>query len=252
MRGEAVGVTSARAPQGAGAASGGAVVPVDITGSILQQFVAAKPRPILGAHLGASTQGLTPELARSFGLGRTQGALVTSVDPGSPGALAGLRSGDVIVRYDGRTVANPMELSALLANTAPRQSVELSIVRNRAPRSLRVTLGEAADAAAASRGQDRGILDRAGLRFQRLTPRLAERLGIQEETGVVVTSVRSDSPAARAGIAVGDLIRAVNSTDVKTVADAEEGMAQSTGDSKEILVRVERDRSQRYIVINLG
>ncbi|MGH7320029.1 MAG: PDZ domain-containing protein [Candidatus Rokuibacteriota bacterium] len=254
MRGEAVGVTTALTHRSSDARTIGAAVPVDTAGSILQPFLAAQPEapPVMGASLGASIQPLTSELARTFGLTTTQGVLVTSVDPSSPAGLAGLQPADVIVRFDGRPVRNPQELASLLAGTPASKTVEVGIMRNRAPRSLRVALTEATDIGPADPREGRGVLERAGLEFQRLTPRLARRLGIRGESGVVVTEVRPDSPAARAGIAVGDLIREVDRAEVETVFQAEQRMTRATEESNQILLRLERDHSQRYVLINLG
>ena len=87
--------------------------------------------------------------------------------------------------------------------------------------------------------------------LQELTPELARRLGVQGDKGVVVTNVRPESPAAQAGIAPGDVIREVNRLPVQGLDDVEMGMAKSSG-SNQILLRVEREGNQRYIVLGAG
>lgn len=253
-RGEAVGITTAFTSQGSDNRPVGAAVAVDTAGSILQQFmtVSRTPAPPVGATLGISTQTLTPELTRMLGLTSTQGVLVTAVDPGSAGAGAGLKPGDVIARFDGRPVSTPQELSTRLGSATAGKTVELQVVRDRMPRVLRATLTDPSEAAESeAQGDNRSTVDRWGIDIRRLTPRLARRLGVPNESGVVVTHVRPDSPAARAGISIGDVIREVNRTSVNTVPDIEESM-RASGSGQEVLVRIERKGSPRYLVVNPG
>jgi serine protease Do len=251
-RGEAVGITTALPRQGSDNRPAGAAVAVDTAGSILQQFMTASraPAPPTGATLGISTQTLTSDLTRTFGLTSTQGVLVTAVDPGSTGAAAGLKPGDVIARFDGRPVSTPQELSARLGSATAGRTVELQIVRDRTPRVLRATLADASEAVETeAQGDNRSTVARWGAELRRLTPRLARRLGVPNEDGVVVTHVRPDSPAARAGISAGDVIREINRTSVNAVRDIEESISAG-GSEQEVLVRIERNGSPRYVVVN--
>ena len=84
------------------------------------------------------------------------------------------------------------------------------------------------------------------------TPELARRLGLKDESGVVVTEVKPDSPAAQAGLASGDVIREVNRLPVRGLDDIEKGMGRGGGGAKQVLLRVEREGNQRYIVVELG
>ena len=100
--------------------------------------------------LGVSIQPLTPELAKSFGLTDSKGALVASVQDGSPAERAGVKPGDVIVRYDGKPVDSPRALPGLVANTEIGKAVELSVLRDGGVRALKVTVGNMTDARQAS------------------------------------------------------------------------------------------------------
>jgi serine protease Do len=160
--------------------------------------------------------------------------------------------GDVIARFDGRPVSTPQELSTRLGSAIAGRTVELQIVRDRTPRVLRATLADPSEAAEAeAQGDNRSTVGRWGVELRRLTPRLARRLGLPNEDGVVVTNVRPDSPAARAGISAGDVIREVNRTSVNAVQDIEESMSAG-GSGQEVLVRIERKGSPRYVVVNPG
>ena len=93
--------------------------------------------------------------------------------------------------------------------------------------------------------------ERLGLALQELTPELAKQLGVQGDKGVVVTEVKPDSPAAQAGLAPGDVIREVNRMAVEGLQDVERGLARGS-DPAQVLLRVEREGSQRYVVIGSG
>jgi S1-C subfamily serine protease len=85
-----------------------------------------------------------------------------------------------------------------------------------------------------------------------LTPEIARRLGVKPGKGVVVTEVRPDSPAARAGIAEGDVIREVNRMPVQALGDVEKGMGRPAGGADQVLLRLERQGASRYVVVDIG
>jgi serine protease Do/serine protease DegQ len=92
-------------------------------------------------QLGVSVQDLSPELAKSFGLKRSAGAVIAQIVPGSPAAAAGLQVGDVVVAVNGKSVAHASSLRSAIGLTPPGQEIELEIVRNGASRTLSVAIG---------------------------------------------------------------------------------------------------------------
>jgi serine protease Do len=127
------------------------------------------------------------------------------------------------------------------------------VLRDGAEQTLRLTVGNLSDSqvARASTG-DRLMAERLGIGLQELTPELARRLGVKDDNGVVVTEVKPDSPAAQAGLASGDVIREVNRLPVRALEDVEKGMNRGGTEAKQVLLRVERDGNQRYVVVDLG
>ena len=241
-RGEAVGIASAIASRSGGFQGVGFAIPIDLARPIVQQLRTAGR--VTRGWLGVSIQPLTPELAKSFGLTEPKGVLVASVAEGSPAERAGVKPGDVIVRYDGKPVDSPRALPPLVANTEIGKTVELSIVRDGAVRPVEVTVGNLTASRQASAAGERA----AG-------SRVAARLGVelqQSDKGVVVTEVRPDSPADQAGISEGDVIREVNRTPVERLEDVEKAMSRKTGDGTRVLLRVEREGAERYVVVDVG
>ena len=250
-RGEVVGINSAIASRTGGFQGIGFAIPIDLAKPIVQQLRTAGR--VTRGWLGVSIQALTPDLAKSFGLPNTKGALVSSVADGSPAAAADLRPGDVIVRYDGKPVDAPRALPALVASTEIGRAVELDVVRDGGARAVRVTVGTLADSREARLATgDRRVSQQLGVALRELTPGLARELGVTSDKGVVVTEVRPDSPAAQAGLAAGDVIREVNRTRVERLPDVERGMARPSGSAKQVLLRVERAGAQRYVIIDVG
>jgi serine protease Do len=246
-RGEAIGIASAIASRSGGFQGIGFAIPSDLARPVLAELRTAGR--VTRGWLGVSIQPLTPELVRSFGLAREEGALVASVIEDSPAARAGLKPGDVVTRYDGRPVDGPRALSTLVAGTAVGRTVELAIIRDGQPRSLSVTIANLAQARSASAPAEGRVAGRLGLELQELTPELAQRIGVKPGKGVVVTEVRPGSPAARAGLAEGDVIREVNRKPVQAPGDVDQGLSRSGSGADQVLLRIERQGASRYVVV---
>jgi serine protease Do len=252
-RGEAVGINSAIRSNTGGFQGIGFAIPVDLAKPILGQLRASGK--VTRGWLGVSIQPLTQELAKSFGITGTQGALVASVSDDSPAARAGFKPGDVIITFDGKPVEGPRVLPAIVANTPVGRAVPVVVLRDGKQQTVTVTVGSLAESreARAASGEKPEVHASAklGLSLQELTPELAKQLGVQSDKGVVVTEVKPDSPAAQAGLAPGDVIREVNRMPVEELQDVERGLARGQ-DPNQVLLRVEREGSQRYIVIAAG
>ena len=255
-RGEAVGINSAIRSSSGGFQGIGFAIPVDLAKPILGQLRATGK--VTRGWLGVSIQPLTDELAKSFGIKGTQGALVASVSDDSPAAKAGFKPGDVIVTFDGKNVEGPRVLPGIVANTPVGRAVPVVVLRDGQRQTVSVTVGSLADSkeARVAAGEktpapDSRATEKLGLALQELTPELAKQLGVQSAKGVVVTEVKPDSPAAQAGIAAGDVIREVNRMPVQGIQDVERGLTRGQ-DPAQVLLRVEREGSQRYVVVGAG
>ena len=207
LRGEVVGINSQIYSRTGGFMGLSFAIPIDVAMDVQQQL-REKGRVERG-RIGVSIQEITRDLADSFGLPRPAGALVSSVEAGGPAALGGILQGDVIVRFNGRSVESSADLPRIVAAARPGSKVEVDIYRDGAPRSLSLTLGEWRDpeeeVETAAVGAAGGATNRLGLDLA--APSAQQRRERAIAHGLLVQ--RAEGPAARAEIVPGDLILAI-------------------------------------------
>ena len=218
-RGEVVGINTAIVAGGQGI---GFAIPINMAKSILTQL--KEKGKVTRGWLGVSIQPITPDLAKSFGLSDENGALVSEVVPESPAEKAGLKPGDIILEFGGKTIHEMNELPRLVAATAVGREIRLKILRDGREKEVTVVIARLKDGAADEQGE--AAQDKLGLTVRELTKELAVRLQLKESTGVVVTEVKPDGPAQEAGIARGDLITEIDGEKIATLQDYERAIAR--------------------------
>ena len=198
-------------------------------------------------------QDLTPALARQFELKNDHGALVGEVEPDSPAAKAGLKSGDVICEFNGHKVTDRRHLKLEVAETAPGQQVAVEVLRDGSAKTLEVTVKElpgTEQLAAKNSGDDSHESDTLqGVGVSDIDSQARQQLSIPEHvTGAVVTEVVADCAAAEAGLKAGDVILEINHHPVKSAADAVRLTEHAK--SKTTLVRVWNPEGSHYLVVD--
>lgn len=167
--------------------------------------------------LGAGFEPMTAAAAESLGLGRPQGALVTSVYSNGPADEAGLRPGDVVLALNGDAIQHPDALGYRLDTIGIDNDVELEVLRRGKRRTVKIRLSAPPGDSAASEVTLKGESPFAGATVANMSPRLAQRLGLRaDRDAVVVLEIARRSPAARIGLKPGDLVREVNGVDIQT------------------------------------
>jgi serine protease Do len=212
LRGEVVGVNSLIYSDSGGFMGLSFAIPIDLAMDVVAQL-RAHGRVIRG-RIGARVQEVTADLAQALGLPRAAGALVTEVQKDGPAARAGLRAGDVVLRFGGQAVESHADLVRFTAGAKPGSVASVEIVRRGAPLVLRVRVGEAQGGPAAGGAPPRAALDVLGLELAPLAREERARLGL--ESGVRVQ--RAEGAARRAGLQPGDVIVSVNGEPVQSVA----------------------------------
>jgi serine protease Do len=220
-------------------------IPIDVALQVRDQIVATGRAQ--HARLGVGVQDLTQPLAESFGLKRPDGALVSQVDPKSPAAAAGLKTGDVVLKVDGDVITQAGVLSSRIGLKQPGEKVRLTVWRDQREQDMTVTLGSASaslQAAAAGAGEA-GEPARLGLALRPLSP--AERGQAQLDHGMLVQDV--EGAAARAGLAQGDVVMAINGKPVDSIDDLR---AVLKAKPKSVALLVWRDGERLFVPVPLA
>lgn len=221
-------------PSGANAGIGFAI-PSNTAKFVLDQLV-TKGKVVRG-YLGIGPADVKPVDAERYGV--KDGALVQSVEDGTPAAKAGIQVTDVIVSFNGKPVKSALDLRDIAAATAPGTKVPVVIVRNKQRQTVQVTLSQRPDRAVENPAVDEGEGGALGITVRGMNQELRDQYGLDAEVkGVVVTSVERASPAARAGIAAGDVIQKVDGKPIATpgaYSSAVGGL--KAGDSTVLVVR---------------
>jgi serine protease Do len=234
MAGNVIGINSQIYSQTGGYMGLSFAIPIDVAMHVKDELQAHGK--VTRGRIGVAVQNVNQSLAQSFGLKRTEGALVSSVEDGGPAAKAGIKAGDVILGWNGATVDESAALPVLVADTRPGQAAKVRVWSDGAEKTLNVTVGELPNqektAAAARPAANSGKLG--------LTLRSSEEgLVVEDATG----------PAAAAGVQEGDVILAVNNRPVKSVKDLR-GLIDKAG--KHVALLVQRDDAKVYVAIDLG
>jgi serine protease Do len=242
LQGEVVGINTAIVASGQGI---GFAIPINMAKEVAPQL--QKRGHVIRGLLGVSIQDVTPELAKSFGLKESKGALVAQVVPGGPADKAGFEQGDVIVNFDGRTVGDSKDLPRIVASTPVGKTVTVKLLRDGKEIERQAKVGEMEEANASTVAKT-PVQPSLGVTVQNLTPQIARELGLKKSAGVVVTGVEPGSPAAEAMIQVGDVIQAVNRNPVKNVDDFVKIIEKTRGDGS-LLLLVQRGTNSLFAAV---
>jgi serine protease Do len=245
-RGEVVGVNTAIASGNGGSVGIGFAIPTNLVKPIVTQL--ADNGHVVRGWLGVSIQPLTPELASSFGLPDTHGALVGGVTEGSPAGRAGLRRGDVITKYDGRPLARWSDLPRAVAETPVGRAVPIEVLRDGKKLALDVKVARLEDGEGKAAAAAEPAAAKLGIAARSLTPELARSMNVPDGHGVLVERVEDGSRAQTAGLAAGDVILEVDQKPVATV-DALRAVVSKHAAGKPLLMLVHREGQALYLTV---
>lgn len=216
VKGEVVGINTAIVAGGQGI---GFAIPVNMAKQILPQL--RDEGHVTRGWLGVTVQALNKELADSFGLETTHGALVNEVIKDSPADKAGLQRGDILLDFDGQMIAELNDLPRLVAATPVDKAVKVKIFRDGKERVVKVTIGKMAEGGQELAAGDKESGGALGITAVNVTPDLSERFALEGTEGILITKIAPDGPAAEANLRVGDLIVEADGKEVKSVKDFE-------------------------------
>jgi serine protease Do len=239
--GEVIGINTAIVAAGQGI---GFAIPVNMAKQVVNQLIAKGN--VSRGWMGISIQAVTDEMARSFGLSKTYGALVNDVVADSPAAKAGILQGDVITGFAGSPVKDVRQLQRLVAETPVGKRVEVELYRDGKPVKVFVTTAPAENAPAQAQRPSEHEAGLLGISVQELSAEQRAR-GL---TGVVITEVEPGGIAEDSGIQRGDLILSVNQKKVRNLAEYQRALkdANSVG-AATLLIR--RGNASIYFSLKL-
>lgn len=227
----------------------GFAIPSNILKFVMDQLL--QSGSVTRGFLGVTLQPMTKEFAEVFGVAKVEGGLIADVSKDSPADKAGLKQGDVIVKFNGLPVVNIGALRNHIALLPPGSRVTLTILRNNHTQDIQAEIGkfpttEKPAASTATPAKE----NKLGIEVEDLTPDIAKSLGYTEEKGVVVTKVDPKGPAALVGLKKGSLIIAVNRKQV-TSADQFITMLNETPKNLPVLLLVKQGDAVRFISIKV-
>jgi serine protease Do len=247
LRGEVVGINTAIASRSGGYMGVGFAIPSEMAGHVMHSII--DKGFVTRGYLGAMIQDLSEELAKSFNFDSTNGVLIGDVMADSPAAKAGLKSGDIVTKFNGQGVETANELRNAVAATAPDHEVSLEIFRDGERKTIKVNVGQLDEDKVAAAVSGRDSASDLGMTVETLTPQLASQLGLENGAkGVAVTKVDPGSMAARVGIARGDIVVTVGDEEISDVKQFREAMSQQSLKDG-IRLQVMRDGIKRFVFV---
>lgn len=251
MKGEVVGINSQIYSQTGGFMGLSFAIPINVATEIAGQLkVSGK---VSRGRIGVMIQEVTKELAESFGLSDSKGALVVSVEKSSPADLAGIKARDIILQFDEKEVTTSSDLPRIVGNTKPGSKVSVQVWRNSSFKTVKIEVGEthsdeATDSRKSRQNKKPDTSNRLGLALNEITAEQKKQLDITG--GLLVEDVQPNGIASRSGIRIGDIILGFNSTDVKNVGQFNQLLNQ-TKSGKNIALLIKRGDLTTFITMKI-
>lgn len=249
MRGEVVGINSQIYSRSGGFMGISFAIPMDEAIRVSEQLRSSGrvTRGRIGVQIGA----VSKDVAESIGLGKSQGAMVTGVESGSPADKAGVEAGDIITRFDGKPIEKVADLPRLVGNTKPGTKSSITVFRRGSSRDLSITIAEIEPDKPAAKAVEREEKPKASAAAQQLGLSVLELTDAQKKElklkgGVAVAS--ATDAAARAGLREGDVILSVANTEIAGLKDFE-AVVSKADKSKPLSLLYRRGEWAQYAVI---
>ena len=243
LAGEVVGINSQIYSRSGGYQGVSFAIPIDVAMNVSRQLQANGH--VTRGRLGVGIQEVDDALAGTFGLDTPRGALVTSVEPDSPAAAAGLEAGDVILAFGKRPVETAGQLPSMVAASTPGKAVELEIWRDKASRRVSIRPGSKDSGEVVANADASPESGRLGLMVRPLSAE--EQREIDVTDGLVVED--ANGAAAEAGIRRGDVVLSANGKPTHSVEDLRKVVS---GAKKNVALLVQRGDARIFVPVQLG
>ena len=211
LQGEVIGINTAIIKSGQGI---GFAIPSDLATGIIDQLT--EYQQVSRGWMGVAIQNVTQELAEYYGINETKGVYVAKVYEDNPAHKAGIKPGDVITRINGRKIDTSRDLTVTIANLKVDETIKVKVIRKGKEKIIDLTLGKRPDQEPETFATKDGY-DTFGFMFKQVDKAIAQKLGYPAGIkGLIVTQIKTDSPAEKSGVRVGDLLIEFNHKKIKT------------------------------------
>jgi serine protease Do len=249
LRGEVVGINSQIYSRSGGYMGLSFAIPIDVAIDVSNQIKANGK--VTRGWLGIAIQEISKELADSFGMKNTNGALVAGIEKNSPAEKGDLEAGDVITKFDNKPIVTSADLPRAVGATKPGKEVPVEIIRKGATKTLSIVVGEMPqDKEEAANGNGKGSVkpeaNRLGLVLKDLTP--AQKKKLNGKNGLVVADAQG--AAAQAGIRRGDVVLGLNNTEAQSV-DQFNKLVAALPAGKTVALLVQRGDNTLYVPVKV-
>jgi serine protease Do len=247
LRGEVVGINTAINPAGQGI---GFAIPINMARKIADQLITNGK--VVRGYLGILPQEITPNLAEGLGIKEMNGVLVAKVEDNTPASRAGLLEGDVILKFDGQDVPTVAKFRQVVADANVGNSVTIVILRDKKQKTIKATIGELPGEGAQNDSDKEDNESKSWMGINKVIAvesEAAQRAGVREKEGVMIADLEPGSPADEAGLGEGDVIKKINSREVKTVADYHSLRKSETRGEKAVLFLVKRGQNTIFVAV---
>jgi len=221
-------------------------IPIDLAMDIVGQLKGSGK--VSRGRLGVQIQEVTADLAASFGLKDAKGAIISSIEKGSPAERGGMQPGDVILKFEGKEVPSSSELPRMVGATKPGSKVKVEVWRNRAAKELTLTLGEwENDTIAAKTEPQPEKANKLGLTLAELSAE--DKRSLKVEIGLLVQQV--SGAAEKAGVRRGDVVLALGGEKVSSVDQFAKLLAKQSNE-KNVALLIQRGDRILFVPVKIG
>ena len=261
LKGEVIGINTAILSPSGGSIGIGFATPSDTVMPVIDQL--RQFHETRRGWLGVRIQSVDDSIAESLQMGEARGALVAGVDPKGPAKPAGLETGDVIIKFDGKPIKESRDLPRIVAGTPVGKEVDVTFLRNKEEMTKKVTVGRledgekvaSADPATPEPKPDSKPTTALGLELSGMTDALRKTFSLKPGAkGVVVTKVTPDSTAADKGMQPGDIVQEINQQAVEKPADVTKAIdaLKKAGKKTALLLVANAQGDVRFVALALN
>jgi len=249
INGEVIGINTAIRTSTGGNIGIGFATPINLAKQISDQLI-SKGKIVRG-YLGVYPQEITEDIKEAMNLSSTDGVLIGEVVDNTPASKAGLKAGDVIVKFNGNKVTSVAQFREMVAEASPGKEASLDIIRDGKSMSLTATLKELPEEVATTNeeNQEETELVKSWLGITARNLNADEKKNLNLDQGAIIDKVEVGSIADQAGIAQGDVILKIDKYDISTISDFSKAAQALKDNKKPVLFRLKRNKVSLFIAV---